>query len=459
MYFLYNFALWLATPLLLLWAAYRALRGRLPGLSQRLGFLSWKGFTGDGPVVWFHAVSLGEVKAAAALIEELRTRLPDLRVVMTSSTRTGWSAARQLLPAPCPVLFPPWDYRSVCRRFLRRIRPNIVVVVETELWPNLFRECKRFGADLLIVNGRISDKTFPRYLATRPLWRQVLGWADSIFVQSSGDAQRFQALGAPREKIRAAGNLKFASRPARSPLVDSLLEAVRDGRMGPVIVAGSTMPGEEKYLLGAYQELLPEFPGLWLILAPRHPERFSEVREQVQSLGLPFQLWTQWTRYTTPSAPGVLILDTMGELGAMYELATVAYVGGTLVPTGGHNILEPAYFARPIVVGPSVANFQEIASDFLQDSGAGQVPGGRARTGAIIQIPDAASLAPVFRFLLHNSPFRRRLGEAARDRYKRNFSGLSSVVDELERLLIQQRADHTRAESAQQREVVAGEME
>ena len=478
MYLLYNLALWLATPLLLPWVAYRALRGRLPGLGQRLGLFSWEGSSAGAPVVWIHAVSLGEVSAAGAFIKELRNRFPKARIVMTSSTRTGWNAARRLLSPQELVLYPPWDLRFVCRRFLRRIKPQAVVIVETELWPNLFRECKRYGAVLLLANGRISEKTFPRYLASRFLWRHVLGQPDGLFLQSSADASRFKALGAPAEKVHVLGNLKFASRPRRSPIVDALRKSFRDSSdstAGPVIVAGSTMPGEEKYLLEAFLQLLPEFPRLWMILAPRHPDRFTAVTEQVQALGIPFQLRSQWKAPTTPILPGVLILDSMGELGAFYELATVAYVGGTLVATGGHNILEPAYFARPIVIGPSMTNFQEIADEFLQDAGllsaasaqegVGRVPvGDYIRIGSIIQVPDAAALTPVFRFLFLNPAFRRRLGEAARDRSQRNLGGaapvVAPIVDELQRLLALPGDQINRRSPAPQQETVgAAKME
>ena len=409
MYLLYNLALCLATVLLLPYAAYRMLRGRLPGLEQRLGLFSWQGPRAGEPVIWVHAVSVGEVNSAAALVKELRNRLPQVRIVITSSTKTGWNAARQLAGPQDLVLFPPWDLKSVCRRFLRRLRPSAVLVLETELWPNFFRECKRSGAVLLLANGRISHRTFPSYVASRFLWRRVLAWPDAVFVQSIADAERFKALGAPPAKVYVAGNLKFASQPACVPIVETLRRTLRESKgsenlaPGPVLVAGSTMPGEEKFLLDAFQQLLPEFPRLWMILAPRHPDRFAAVTQQIRALGIPFQLRSEWKADTCPRLPGVLILDSMGELGAVYELATVAYVGGTLVPTGGHNILEPASFARPIVIGPSMSNFQEIADEFLAESGVGNIPlAGEIRTGAMVQIPNPAALAPVLRFLFRD---------------------------------------------------------
>ena len=444
MYLIYNLMLWLASPLLIPWLAYRALRGRLAGLGQRLGFVPRGSANGplpygrgsDKPCVWFHAVSLGEVKAAGVLVKELKSRVPGVRIVMTTSTRTGWEAARRLLPPGDSVLFPPLDLPWVCRRFLRRIRPNALVVLETELWPNLFREAKRRGIPLGVANGRISDKAFPRYRASRFLWRQVLALPDVLFVQTARDAERFLALGAPPEKVRLAGNLKFAIRPASMPIVETLRAMIRASGSGPVLVAGSTMPGEEYYLLETFRELAQEFPRLWMILAPRHPERFLPVAEEVRRMGIPLQLRSELQGHTTPSFPGVLLLDTIGELGDVYQLATVAFVGGTLAPTGGHNVLEPAYFGRAIVIGPSMNNFQEIADTFLQDMGVGQIPGvAGVRTGAIARVQDAGSLAATLRFLFRNPEFSRRLGEAAQELVGKNASGVSKVVGELEKLL------------------------
>ncbi|MBI1956184.1 MAG: 3-deoxy-D-manno-octulosonic acid transferase [Acidobacteria bacterium] len=450
MYLIYNLMLWLASPLLIHWLGYRALRGRLAGLGQRLGFVPSVSASGplaygrgsdcergsDMPCVWFHAVSLGEVKAAGALIEELRSRIPGVRIVMTTSTRTGWEAARRRLAPGDSVPFPPLDLPWVCRRFLRRIQPNALVVLETELWPNLFREARRCGIPLVVANGRISDKAFPRYRASRFLWRRVLSLPDVLFVQTARDAERFLALGAPPEKVRLAGNLKFALRPAPAPIVETLRAMIRASGAGPVLVAGSTMPGEETYLLETFRELAQEFPRLWMILAPRHPERFLPVTEEVHRMGIPLQLRSALQARAIPSLPGVLLLDTIGELGDVYQLATVAFVGGTLAPTGGHNVLEPAYFGRPIVIGPSMNNFQEIANTFLEDRGVGQIPGvAGVRTGAIAQVQDAGSLAATLRFLFRNPEFGRRLGEAAQELVRKNASGVSTVAEELEKLL------------------------
>ena len=437
MYFLYHLAYCFGLALFSPWLAFRALRGSLPGIGQRLGLIPPADSPAAEQAVWIHAVSLGEVKAAAALVEELRNRIPGVRIAITSSTRTGWNEARQILQPGDSLYFPPLDLGWICRRFLQRLKPRAVLVMETELWPTLFHETKRSGVLLLLVNGRISDKAFPRYRASRFLWRRVLADVDGLFPQSAADAERFKALGAPPEKVRVTQNLKFAIHPAPSPMADALLETLENSEAGPVIVAGSTMPGEEKYLLDAFRQLLPEFPRLWMILAPRHPERFAAVVEQVCAWGIPLQYRSQWSPQTTPSVPGVLLLDSIGELGAIYQLATVAYVGGTLVPTGGHNILEPAYFARPIVIGPHMENFQEIADRFLQDRQVEQVPdepGIHTHTGAIIQLQEAAALSTTLRFLLKNPAFSQRLGESAHNLMKTSTGPANPVLDELEKL-------------------------
>ncbi len=439
MYFLYNLALCFGLMLITPWLAYRALRGRLPGIAQRLGLLPGEGSPSENPAVWIHAVSLGEVKAVAALIDAIRKRFPGIRIVITSSTTTGWKEAQQLLQPGDAVYFPPLDMGWICRRFFRRLKPRVVMVIETELWPNLFREAKRSGALLLLVNGRISDRAFPRYRASRFLWRRVLTYPDGFLLQSTADAERFKALGAPLNKVWVSQNLKFAAQPASSPMADALRRTLENSNAGPVIVAGSTMPGEEKYLLESFTQLLAEFPRLWMILAPRHPERFASVAEQVRASGIPLQLRSQWQSQTKPVAPGVLLLDSIGELGAIYQLATVAYVGGTLVPTGGHNILEPAYFARPIVIGPHMENFQEIADHYLADrylkdaevQQGPEGPGMNTRTGAVIQLQDATALSQALRFLLGNPEFSQCLGKSACDLLQANLSTITPILDEM----------------------------
>lgn len=438
MYWIYNLLSWPLALLLSPWLAYRAWRGRLPGLRQRLGLLPSFG-SEYRPTVWLHAVSLGEVKAAGPLLHDLRDHSPEVRIVVTTSTLTGWQAARESLSSGDEVLFPPFDLAWICRRFIRRIRPQAILVMETELWPNLFRESKRSGVRLLLVNGRISDRVFPRYRASRFFWQRVLAQPDAILAQSQRDAKRFLALGAPPAKVRVAGNLKYAIRPSFSRIVPRLRALAEEAGAGPILVAGSTMPGEEKFLTAAFQELQREFPRLWMILAPRHPERFAAVAEELRTAGIPFERRSVLAAASSPAGPQpklelprVLLLDSIGELGAVYDMADVAFVGGTLVPTGGHNILEPACFGKAIVIGPSMTNFQDIADAFFRDAPDSNVEG--ARMGAAVQVPDPSLLSAVLRYLFRNPALCRSLGDAARNLVENELNPMDRIRQTLSRL-------------------------
>ncbi len=435
--FFYNLLLWLASPLVALWLSYRALAGRMPGLRQRLGFLPANLVAGDDPVAWLHAVSLGEVKSAHALADELRSRVPDLRIVFTASTRTGYEEARRRTTPRDIVLYPPIDYRWICRRFLRAIRPQMVAILETELWPNLFRQTRRSGTLLYLVSARISDRSLPRYQATRFFWRSVLALPTSVYAQSTRDAERFLELGAPADRVHTGGNLKFRISPHESAFSTELISKIDSSGAGPVIVAGSTMPGEEKLVLEAFQTLLTRIPRLWMILAPRHPERFDEVAELIQSMRLRMERRSSWTDAYLPVPGGVLLLDSIGELASVYQIAKIVLIGGTLVPTGGHNLMEAAFFGKPIIIGPSMENFREICDEFLQNNenkSFTEVPG--MKLGAVLQIPGPQSLAPSIAFLLNNPQFSNELGAAAAELLRRNQAGVEPMIEELSRQLL-----------------------
>ena len=417
MYLIYNLVLWIASPVLLLWAGWRSFLGRLPGLTERLGSYPANLPPGSRPTVWFHAVSLGEMKVAAFLAEQLRSHVAGLRVILTASTRTGHDEASRRASVGDIVLYPPLDYAWLCRRFLKQWKPDVVVVMETEMWPNLLRAVKGAGAALLLANGRISDRSLPRYRATRFFWRRVLSYPDGFFVQSERDAERFAMIGAPSARIHVTGNLKFAIRPSESPLSDALSSSIREALVGPVLVAGSTMPGEETHLLHAFLALRHEFPDLWMILAPRHPERAAGIATEINSAGIACQFRSRWHAGKS-IAPGIFLLDSTGELAALYQLATAAFIGGTLVSTGGHNILEPAHFACPTVIGPSMHNFREIAAQFLQAQ-------------AVMQVDNASELVPALRQLFLHPEDAKRLGQAAHDLLERQMSGLAPLLGEL----------------------------
>ncbi len=314
--------------------------------------------------MWLHAVSVGEVLSALPLIRVLRAARPHLEIFVSTTTLAGRaSAEKNLAPFVNGVFFAPLDYRSAVRRVLRRLRPAAVIVMETEIWPNLYREAKRAGASLVVINGRISDKALPQYRRWAGLFRHVLRWPDAVFVQSDEDGRRYVIAGAPEEKIHSIGNLKYDFKPP-----GELAPELRALLAGPVWVAASTSaaiepgdPDEDDAVLAAFRELSQRHPELLLVLAPRRPERFEVVAEKLRRAGASF---VRRSTLGPLRLPGVLLLDTIGELAAVFENASVVFMGGTLPHRGGHNILEPAYFGKPVVMGPHMENFAEIAAEF-----------------------------------------------------------------------------------------------
>ncbi len=354
------------------WLLRMAWSGRYrDGLGQRLGAVprGVRDFLGERKCIWVHAVSVGEVMAASRLIELLDGIDPNLPVVISTTTRTGQKLAQQRFAnrtaAGTRVFYYPLDFAWIVRRYLRALRPRVVVLMESELWPRMIVEAHRAKAPVVVVNGRVSDRSLPRYRALGRLWRPFLRRLALVQAQSEQDKERFEAIGVPADVIQVGGNLKYDVRTAAaSRFVDALQGNLP--KNAQVIVAGSTLGGEEELLLDAFRELLGELPGLILILAPRHPERFQSVAELLRRSGLPFFRRSHWTDQPAPIVPGsVFLLDSIGELGAVYSLASVAFVGGSLVAAGGHNPLEPARFAAPIVMGPHMENFRGIVAELL----------------------------------------------------------------------------------------------
>jgi 3-deoxy-D-manno-octulosonic-acid transferase len=322
------------------------------GLGERLGFVPKRllGRT-DEQVIWVHAVSVGELLAAARLLEELRKNLSGWRVVVSTTTRTGQALARQRFRAE-NVFYFPLDFAFAVRAYLRALNPRMLVLMETEFWPRLLVECQRARIPVAVVNARISDRSWPRYLRLRFLWRRLLGSLRLVLAQSELDVQRLRVIGA--ENVRYGGNLKYDIRAAASAVVT---QALRE-KVVPqtkILVCGSTLEGEESMLL----EAVPS--DVLMILAPRHPERFETVAGLLERSGKPWVRRSHWMEAPTQLIAGtVFLLDSIGELASVYSLAAVAFVGGSLVPAGGHNPLEPAQFRVPVVMGPHYENFRAI---------------------------------------------------------------------------------------------------
>jgi 3-deoxy-D-manno-octulosonic-acid transferase len=349
------------------WLLRMAISGRYrAGLAGRLGLIpdALRAAVESRKVVWIHAVSVGEVMAAMQLIRELRIALPEWVIAVSTTTATGQRLAKERLPES-PVFYLPLDFAYVVRRYLRVLHPSLLILMESELWPNLIEQCARSGVPMAVVNARISDRSLPRYLRLRRLWQPLLAKISVYLAQSEENAARWLRIGAPPDRVRVSGNLKYDVRAAgASALVDLLREHLPEG--APVVVCGSTLEGEEKMLLEAWPAVLAVEPHAVMVLAPRHPDRFAAVAGLVSGSGFTMLRASAFRERPVAIEPGsIFLLDTIGDLASVYSLGAVAFVGGSLIPAGGHNPLEPAQFGVPVITGPSFENFREIVDTML----------------------------------------------------------------------------------------------
>ncbi len=398
------------------------------GLGERLGLVPQRVVESDRAsegrqTIWIHAVSVGEVLAVSRLVKELGRRAPAFRVMLSTTTRTGQRLARQQVGAERSFYFP-LDFAWIVRRYLKRLRPALLVLVETEFWPNVLAECHKAAVPVVVVNGRVSDRSFPRYLRLRGLWKRILSSIALILAQSEEDVKRLKAIGAPQERTRFGGNLKFDVRTVETAGVTAALRANLP-KGARVLVCGSTMEQEEEILLTAFHELRLSVSGLVMILAPRHPERFDRVAELLRTQGEENVRRSQWMQKPTPLKPGmVVLLDSIGELASVYSLASVAFVGGSLTPTGGgHNPLEPAQFAVPIVMGTHYANFRAIVDQMLQ--------------GEALKLVDRETLVPILNTLLSGQEAANLLGVRAMEIFDSQTGATDRAITALLRLLPQ----------------------
>ncbi len=425
MYFLYTFLTVAFFAVLSPYFAYQAIRHKkyVGTLRQRFGYLPVS-FNVDGEEsIWIHAVSVGEALAARALAAELKAMYPRRRLFVSTTTVAGQQVARQNVQHVDEVFYFPFDLGPIVRRTLRLVRPRLFVMMETEIWPHLLRRCRETGVRTMLVNGRISARSYPRYQLVRPLFRRVLADIDSFCVQNDESRRRLVDLGADPGRITVTGSLKFDSLrdPAATHGDDRVLRFFRISENRPVIVAGSTMRGEEAAVLDAFGHVRGSATRALLVIAPRHPERFSEVEGLAVEAGFRTVRRSELPIDGEPRAD-VVVLDTIGELAQIYQIATAVFVGGSLVDEGGHNILEPALFGKPIVFGPHMQNFAEIAAAFL---------GARAA----VQVRDAADLEQTLRHLLTDAGERARLGAAARAIVEANRGAGEKTLAEITRLL------------------------
>ena len=418
MYLLYSFLLALTALVTFPYFLVQGLRhGKYLGsFRERLGRAPERAHSPHSPhrqgdALWLHAVSVGELLACQSLVAGLKQRFPQRPLLVSTTTETGFRTAQQRFETGAlktdAIFYCPFDFRFSVRRVLRRVRPALLLVAETEFWPNLFREASQGGVQVVVVNARISDRSFPRYRLFRGFVGKVLNQATLLLAQSEVDAERLRQLGADPVRVRVAGNLKF-DREAAAPLPDWLDRQLSRWTATGALVAGSTAAGEEELLLTGFERLREHRPSLRLLLAPRRPERFEEVAELVAARGFRLARRSQLTAPpdveidAEPDAKidaeidpeaDVLLLDSMGELSAVYRYATVAFVGGSLVPHGGQNVLEAAQFARPVVVGPYMQNFRDIAHAFGAAGALRQVGSGGELFAALEQLFDDPAAA------------------------------------------------------------------
>lgn len=375
---------------------------------ERFGFVDLK----EGAHVWVHAVSVGEVRAAAPLITALLDS-QQLKIVVTTMTPTGSDEVIRLFGQSVLHCYAAYDYPGAVARFIKSAGPQAVIVLETEIWPNTIKHCKARGIPVLFANLRLSARSFNRYLKVQGLMQSVLSQVDCFAVQSAADAERLQKLGAKSSTVHVTGSIKFEVRiPASLNEVAQVLR--RDwGQERPVWIAGSTHEGEDELILGAYTELKKTYGDLVLVLVPRHPERFSTVTKLLRRTGFSVECRSESRRDL--SALDVYLGDTMGELPLLYAAADIAFVGGSLVPHGGHNVLEPCALGVPVIFGPYMFNFVEI-SQLARERGAG------------LEVGDALALRKTVDGLLADPNLRFKMGEAGRILIEENKGALEKTM-------------------------------
>ena len=390
------------------------------GVGSRVGRAGTTGATGCTGTLWVHAVSLGEMSAAAPLVRALRARYPQSALVLTTATATGRARARSLFGDEVDVRFLPYDMPGAVVRFLERVRPRLALVMETEIWPNLYLECERRGVPLVLASARLSANSVMRYQRFGGLFRGIFSASSLIAAQTAVDAERFVSIGAQSARTRVVGNIKFDLELGAGGLDQGRELRSSLGGTRPTWVAGSTHAGEEEQVLAAHAQVRGAEPNALLLLAPRHPDRFEAVAGLLSAQ--PMRFTRRSSGEIPDAATAVVLVDTVGELAALYASADVAFVGGSLVPIGGHNLLEPAALGVPVLTGPSHANAKDIARLLLAQ-------------GAALQVADASELAAALLRLFRDPAQRQRMGDAGRRVIESNRGSVARLLELIEMLL------------------------
>ncbi len=384
--------------------------------------------------IWVHAVSVGEVMAALPFLASLKKELPKMKILLSTTTYTGQKIAHEKFQRADRIMYMPWDTWLTVQRPVRMIKPRLFITIETELWPALFSSLKKNGSHVVVLNGRISQRSFKGYKLIRPFMKNVLSYMDFIYVQTEADAERIIAIGADKRKVGVMGNFKFDVEFDKRTTANWMNEI-----KGQIFLAGSTHKGEDEIILDAYEKTKKSITDLKLILAPRHPERFNEVEEILKKRNLNFVRRTaliraQNTDNSPPHPPlskgeqeggkgrtgglefpDIILLDTIGELSQIYSKAAISFIGGSLLPFGGHNILEPAYWGKPIIFGPHMDNFP-IAEEFLKE-------------GAAITVKDAGDISAALKDLLDNTEKVKQMGQKAKALIDKNTGAVKRAIN------------------------------
>ena len=411
MYYLYNILVYLAAPFAVLVQLWRSLRD--PSYRDRLGERFGLGQAIPGDIIWIHAVSVGEVQAAQPLIAQLQARHPRYGILITTVTPTGAARARFLFGDRVHLRYVPLDLPGSVKRFFDRVQPKLAMILETELWPNLYDECGKRGIPLVLASARISPRSVGKYRRLVSLFRKTLSHGIVIAAQSEPDAERFHSIGATPERTHVTGNIKFDFQPPEGIETKGRRWREKHAPGRPIWVAGSTHEGEEPVILDAHRRVLEQFPDALLVLVPRHPQRFESVRDLLAKRHE--RAADRSSKAAISPATSVLLGDTMGELMTFYAAADVAFVAGSLVPIGGHNLLEPASVGRPVLTGPHNFNGEEIAQ-LLMDAGAAFI------------VTDTEQIAHAVKGLLANRDLRAVMGAAGRSVLDANRGALDRLL-------------------------------
>jgi 3-deoxy-D-manno-octulosonic-acid transferase len=417
---IYNLIWYLLLPGVILYLCWRS--RKLPSYRQRMKERLGLSLKEDHVDIWMHAVSVGEVNAASSMVEACLEQ--GYKVLLTTMTPTGADQVKRLWGDRVVHQYCPYDFSFAIRRFLMAYRPQAFVIFETELWPGILSSCQRFAIPAILVNARISNRSYPSYLKTKWIWRYVFTLLKGIYVQSEGDRQRFLQLGVNPEIVHYSGNLKFKQRCSELQS-NRWRDWKKNYPQQRVVVFGSTHPGEEALILKAWPQFMQKYPNTMAVFVPRHPERFAEVGDLLLQNRLSNQTVCQWSEWTSNvSNIDYFLVDAMGELSSLYAIADIAFVGGSLVPIGGHNVLEPMAFGVPVMTGPYMQNQQDLVKILCENQ-------------AMIVLDDVSELPNKLDQLLRDEEFRLAMIDSAHHTLKANQGATGICMQALKGLISQ----------------------